>query len=291
MDKKSDITVRAASAPTMNVTAQPTYQAPAPVRRPPVRAPQQGTEEHEVIFRYRYNEQGELEQQILPATLHNLTHLEEEDQVTQSNRHHRTLTSIDDILRRRLEGPGVGVFCDFRIYWGDESLSPSSPDVFVVFNLKRPAAELEQSFNVAQEGTRPSLIFEVVSATYKGMRDKDYVHNIEHYAKAGVQELVFVEPMTKGSPGIRHLQALRLDGGAYKEISPDQNGRFTLQTVGMTVQLEKGELILCDAKTGERFLNSAEEEAGRKAEAEARKAVEAENERLRAMIERLQRSS
>ncbi len=39
---------------------------------------------------------------------------------------------------------------------------------------ERPPEEIEGSFKVAEEGVVPSLVFEVVSATYKDSRDKDY---------------------------------------------------------------------------------------------------------------------
>lgn len=296
MDKKSDISLRAASPPSMRVTSQPTSQTTP--RMPPPQAPASlpSPDDCELIFRYRSNEAGELEEQILPATLENLLNLEEEDKVTQSNPHFWTLNTIADILRRRLAGPGVGVFGDLRFYWDSPDsavLHPSSPDVSVVFDMKRPAEEIGGSFNVAEEGTRPSLIIEVVSASYKDMREKDYIHNISHYAKAGVQELVFVEPETEGSLRIRRLALHRLGrSGRYREIGPNKEGRFELRTVGLTIHVEEAALVLSDAQTGERLLTSAEEEASRRTaeealqtESKARQDAEAEIARLRALLE------
>jgi Uma2 family endonuclease len=300
MDKKSDIrgsTSLQAAAPGLNVSCpEPRYESPPASRSGPRSGPPplestlnellrwedsedtaQRAGSEEAIFRASSNAAGEFEMQILPQTFDNLTHPKEEDVVTQSNRHYRTLDLVDDILRRQLERKrdGVGVFSDLLVVWDDPSLNDSSPDVFVVFDLKRPPEELEGRFDVAREGTQPSLIFEIVSGTYRDNRRKDYEFNTKHYAKAGVRELVLVEPMSEGSPHIRRLLVLRLGpGGTYREIRPNAEGRFLLKTVGMTVHVEDATVVLCDAATGERFLTSAEEEEARQAEKAARQAAE-----------------
>lgn len=255
----------------------------------------------EAILRTTRNQDGELVTEFLPPTLFNLTHLKEGDQVTQSNRHLRTLAPVDDILRRKLEGtrPGAGVFSDLQITWRDRSMERSSPDVFVVFGLERPPEEFGNSFDVAREGVGPCLIFEIVSGTYKSTRDKDYEFNPVHYAKAGVRELVLVEPLTRGLPEIDILVAYRLgDAGTYEEIEPDTSGRILLETVGFHIHVEQATVVLEDARTGERFLTSQQEEEARKAaesraeqEVRARKAAEAEAARLRKELDRLHGSS
>jgi hypothetical protein len=265
MDKKSD-TRLIATAPALPQWVRDTDWENAP---------------REAIFRPSHNEDGTFEMRMLPPTLYNLTHPEEEDDVSQSNRHYRTLDLVDDILRRRLERlpkdgvDGVGVFSDLMVYWDTPELKKklsrkkSSPDIFVVFDMKRPPAEVGESFSVMAEGTRPSLIFEIVSATYKDGLKKDYEFNTRHYAKAGVRELALVEPMTEGSPFIRRLLVLRLGPtGEYQEVACI-DGRYSLSTVGMTVHVEDESVVLCDAKTGERFLNSAETDEARLAVEEA----------------------
>ncbi len=237
----------------------------------------------EPILRPTRGANGKVATRFLPPTLYNLTHLREGDQVTQGNRHFRTLDPVDDILRRKLERtrPGTGVFSDLQIIWSEPSMERSSPDVFVVFDLERPPEEFGNSFDVAEEGVVPCLIFEIVSGTYKDTRDKDYELNPAHYARAGVKELVLVEPVTQGSPEIDILVGYRLGaGGTYEEIEPDASDRILLETVGFRVHVEQASVVLEDAQTGERFLTSQEEE-------DARKAAEAEVSRLREELDRL----
>ncbi len=280
MDKKSDTPMLASgAAPGLSPSSRPAaYVAPsmAPVEpAAPGVAPRLPVEDHwdegrleEAIFRPTRTEDGELVIRILPPTLYNLTHPKEEDDVSQGNRHYRTLDPVDDILRRKLERkrPGVGVFSELMFYWPDPALEPSCPDVCVVEGLRRPAEEIGNSFDVAKEGVVPSLVFEIVSATYKSTRDKDYEFNPRHYAKAGVKELVLVEPVTQGSPEIRRVTALELDAaGSSKEIKPDVSGRILLKTVGFHVHVEKAAVVLEDARTHERFLTSWEEEEARRA--------------------------
>lgn len=252
----------------------------------------------EAILRPAYDENGKLTIKVLPPTLYNLTHPKEEDDVSQGNRHYRTLDPVDDILRRKLERtrPGVGVFSELMVYWEDPDLVNSCPDICVVFGLKRPPEEIEESFKVAKEGALPCLVFEIVSATYKSIRDKDYEFNLGHYAKAGVKELVLVEPVTKGSPKIKRLAAYHLNAGQYEKIQPDASERILLRTVGFKIHVQNSAVVIEDAKTGERFLTSWEEEEARKA-AEARvgqakaqaEQAEAQVEQAEAQVEQAER--
>jgi len=315
MDKKSDTRMLASGVtPGMSPSSRPAVPplvAPVPSVEgevAPVDAEWPEGPLQEAIFRPTRTEAGELVIDVLPPTLDNLTHPEEEDVVSQGNRHYRALDPVDDVLRRKLERtrPGVGVFSELMIYWADPRLEPSCPDICVVFGLKRPPEEIENSFSVAQEGVGPCLVFEIVSATYKSTRDKDYEFSPVHYAKAGVEELVLVEPVTQGSPQIRRITGLRLGAsGAYEQIGPDASGRILLETVGFHVHVEKAAVVLEDAETGERFLTSWEEEDARKAaesraekqaqarqEAESRaETAEAEAARLREELERLRGGS
>ncbi len=221
----------------------------------------------EAIFRPTLKANGELVVEVLPPTLYNLTHPKEEDDVSQGNRHYRTLDPLDDILRRKLEKtrPGVGVFSELMIYWRDPAMESSCPDICVVLGLGRPPEEIGNSFYVAKEGVGPCLVFEIVSSTYKSTREKDYDFNPVHYAKAGVKELVLVEPVTRGSPEIRRLVGLRLGAAdEYEEIEPDDSGRILLDTVGFQIHVEQAAVVVEDAETGERFLTSSEEEDARK---------------------------
>ncbi len=281
MEKKSDMRLLASgpapgfssSSPSSTHVTSP-WPPVRPPSVPPITPPPPPVEDdwdgdwQEAIFRPRHDAEGRLVVDVLPPTLNNLTHPKEEDDVSQGNRHYRTLDPVDDILRRKLERkrPGVGVFSELIFYWPNPKTEPSCPDVCVVEGLKRPAAEIENSFYVADEGVGPCLVFEIVSATYKSTRDKDYEFNPRHYALAGVRELVLVEPITKGSPRIRQILALELfPSGAHREILPDASGRILLSTVGICAHVEAAAVVLEDAVTGERFLTSWEEEEAREA--------------------------
>jgi hypothetical protein len=94
-----------------------------------------------------------------------------------------------------------------------------------------------------------------------------------------VQEYFLYDPL--GEYLRPPLQGYRLQEGEYQRILPEANGGLTSQTLVLELQVEEDRLRLVKPATGERLLTPAEAQA-------ARRAAEAELERLRAELARLQ---
>ena len=288
----------------------------------PARAPNDEPEPVEYVFRTVTGPDGEVREQMLPATLDVLLNLKFGDRVCESKVHYRTLSSLEDRLRRRLErAPDVGVFADLLILWRRPELRDIGPDVYVVKGLRDRDA-VGDSFDVAEQGAIPCLVFEVVSRP-KDSREKDEVHNLAVFEAAGVKEHVLVYPpgATSGVERFR-LRVRRLGRGrSYREVRADASGRFHLRTVGLYLSVEPDGhgLRLEDVATGERLRTAGEEQAraeqeraraeqeqvradqaesradqaeSRAGQAESRaEQAEAEARALRAELERLRRSN
>jgi hypothetical protein len=93
------------------------------------------------------------------------------------------------------------------------------------------------------------------------------------------------------------LQGFRFEQGERVPITPDETGGLQCRELGLVLRLEEGQLVMEDARTGERLLTEAEaawrqqqaERAAREA-AEARaRAAEEELRRLREQIARERR--
>jgi hypothetical protein len=126
---------------------------------------------------------------------------------------------------------------------------------------------------VAEEGTRPLLIVEVVSPS---TRENDRVKKVKHYARVGVQEYVYIDHWTRKGQEVWEIVGFRLDEGLYEPMVPDEDGALYCQTVGLRIGIENGKVWVEDAETGEDLLtNLAAHRALRAADA-ARKAAEAQ---------------
>ena len=127
--------------------------------------------------RRRLPDGGEVFEQV-PLTLEDLLHPEEGDQVPQSRHHQRICRYLVDALEARLASdPTAVVLEDVRIAWDVPDLKPHGPDIAVVFGVHDQRNW--STFDVAQEGVRPTLIIEVTSPE---TRVNDFVTKRDEYA-------------------------------------------------------------------------------------------------------------
>jgi Uma2 family endonuclease len=205
------------------------------------------------------------------------------DKMVQSDPHIKLVISLynrfDDRYRKQ---PTVGVFSDLKMLWGIPDLTEPAPDLAIVFGLNEKLKN-RSSFNVVEEGVRPSLVVEVMSAKYPG----DDTVKVRVYRRVGIQEYILINPHFE-KDGDFELFGYRLVNDRYRRIKPDAQGRLLSMTTGVWFALDetKHGLVLTDALTGERLLTEEEEQEVRlaaeaRAEAEAQRA-EAEAQRAEA---------
>ncbi len=230
--------------------------------------------------------------QEVPLTLEDLFDPQEGDLVTHSILHGDIITAVKEMIRQAFRSRGrtdVLVCDDVKMLWKDPALPRIGPDVAVIPGVEDPTRNRD-SFNEAKEGTGPVFVLEVIS---KSTGDFDYQDKPSIYQQAGVKECFLLDPLkTPWKLLGRRMQP----GGQYRKIRADLQGRVRSETLDLyfAIAPEGDRLVLVDVTTGEELRDLGEEVEARQAaenraeaEAEARRAVEAEKEELAAELERL----
>lgn len=139
---------------------------------------------------------GRTEQVRIPLTTEEARHPQEGYVMPERTEHDRLSDDLCDMLRAQFEQRAdVAVFRNLVFTWDHPEVKPYAPDVAVVANVRNPEADRPQ-FVVAEEGTRPILVFEIVS---RRSRADDRVDKVRDYARAGVQEYVYIDHLCVGS--------------------------------------------------------------------------------------------
>jgi hypothetical protein len=201
---------------------------------------------------------GKIDYVKIPLTSEEFLHPQEGYHLPNSTFHDAIASNAKDMLSRRYASDlTVGVFRDLLIEWDTPALPGQCPDVFVAFGIEN-REQNRTKFIVANEGSCPSLIIEVVSPRY---RKEDREIKVLEYAQAGVQEYVIIDRRTQRSQLIDEVLGYRLVGQYFQPISPDDDGRILSEIVGLWISLQDNRLILEDAQTGQRLQTSLELEA------------------------------
>lgn len=215
---------------------------------------------------------GSIDYIQIPLTSEEFLHPVEGYHLPNSTFHDDAAGDAKDMLTRRYANDAnIGVFRDLIIQWGIPNLKNHCPDTFVVFGIQNKEQNRTE-FVVSEEGVRPSLIIEVVSPRY---RKEDRQTKVKHYAEAGVQEYLIIDRRKQRQQAIEEVLGYRLVDGQYLPLTPDEDGRILFETVGLFIGLENGRVVMEDAQTGERLLNSLElEQHATQAEERATQAEE-----------------
>jgi Uma2 family endonuclease len=271
-------------------------------------------------FRYGWRWQrvrlpnGEVTEQQIPLTPEDLLNPQLGDEVPQSLPHFRLVTLLADLLTRHFEPwPDVLVTGDFKMFWGIPGLKEPAPDVVVIPGVRDKDAK-RASFDVVAEGTRPSLVIEVVSPPDPEIRRNDYERKVEIYQRVGIPDYLIYEPPTRENDRLTLIGYHLGPDGRYRRIKPEAQGLLLAPAVGLLFGVdEDGQTpVVVEPTAARRLLTSHQEEKARKAaerrvaeeakarkvaerraadEAEARKAAEDEVARLRAELEKLRNPS
>lgn len=250
------------------VRKHPTHEETKPAHR----APDEELSGIDIVQRWVEGPDGRMQLLELPLTPELFLDPQDEDKIIQDPVHHRTVDLLFDRIRRHLAAaPDVMVLSDAKHLLGPGLPGPG-PDVSVVRGIKE---RVFKSFDLEEQGVAPCLIVEVVSPSSPRIRKTDEVDKVALYEQVGIPEYILVGLRQVGRTSFRFgLRGLRLGPDQrYRPMKPDDQGRFLSETTGLlfAVAPQGDGIDLFDAQTGERLLNSDEEEAGRKrAEEEAR---------------------
>jgi Uma2 family endonuclease len=228
--------------------------------------------------------------------------------MAETDLHRQEMVRLIDTLDDHFAGDGSAYVSGNMLLYYEEGNPRASiaPDVFVVPGIARGPREI---YKLWEEGKPPALIIEVTSKT---TRREDQRKKRELYARLGVPEYVMYDPL--GDYLDPPLHGFRLRAGVYAPVPETATGGIE-SAIGVTMRLIDGRLLF-DQASGVRLLSPheravtqaarAETEARRAEaearradgeaqraeaesrradeEAEARRAAEAENARLRALL-------
>lgn len=237
----------------------------------------------------RLGANGHIEYDRVPLTAFDVLHPKVGDFQVHSTEHKAFCVYLDNVLSAQVaHDPHAVVMHDTGVRWDDPELLWHSPDVALIYGVR----EIKKwgMFDVAQEGTRPSLIIEITSPETRSI---DLIDKADQYERAGVAYYVIVDAyISKRHPTYELIgYELTLDG--YVAIAPNERGWLWLEPAHIWIGLNGNQLECYDSQgvLFERYVEVAEarKEAEMRAEqAEERAAKEslarlAVEERLRAL--------
>jgi Uma2 family endonuclease len=231
---------------------------------------------------HRVGPDGRKEYVQVPLTPEDVLHPQEGDHIMLGDAHSDDTSYLKNVLRTQLADDATArVFNDLSIYWDNVELGHHSPDIAVIFGIRR-ARRNWTSFYVAKEGVRPSLIIEISSPS---TRKIDFHDKRKDYYQAGVPYYVIAdEQIRRGQRSLR-IMGYRSGRRGYERLALNRQGRLWLEPAGLWLGQEDGRVVCWDA-AGKRLGNYTEVDRARAAAEQARDAAE---ERVRQLEEELHR--
>ncbi len=210
-------------------------------------------------FGWRYVQRtlpnGQIRTDLVPLTLEDALHPQEEDRYTVSDPHTRDLRYLTDVFEARLaDVPEAIVLSDCRIAWDETNLFAHGPDIAVIFGV--PERRRWSTFNVVEEGTRPALIVEVTSPS---TRVNDVEVKVREYARVGVPRYVIVDADEENGDRTISFVHYQLPAGSseYVEVPESANGRIWLPEVRVWLDSGSGQVV-CHDERGQPIIDYVE---------------------------------
>jgi Uma2 family endonuclease len=224
----------------------------------------------EVGYRYVYNPQTGLHDQIAPLTLRDILYPTEDDigvvVMPEGPYHSHWLNLLLTTVKTHLAAGDWLVLGDVLIHWGVRGVPPKAPDLAAIPGGRMPALS-EKSYRVNRDGPIPTFVLEITSATTRriDLREKPLL-----YAAVGIKELLIIDFWTRQRDRWEML-GYRLESSPYyRPITPDAEGGLSFNTVGLRfVTVGKERVDVYKTATRKRLLTPDELKARAKAKAKA----------------------
>jgi hypothetical protein len=247
--------------------------------------PARDTNPYTYGWRYvtRRGANGEVTLDEVPLTLEDVLHPLEGDVIPENSLHGIERDYIRRACQSRLRGvAGVLVLADCLIDWDHPIIRPISPDVSVIFDVADPGLP-RGMFYTAREGTRPSLVLEIVSSHTRA----NDITKIDLYYQLGIPEYVMIDRQREDGP--RSLIHRRWEPTGWVVTEGDENG-VLLQAANVRLRLRDNRAVCFDATTGEEILDYGELEEARDQLQEANTELQEERDELREERDELQKA-
>jgi Uma2 family endonuclease len=185
---------------------------------------------------------GYFDEELVPLRLIDLLHPEEGDQVLCSYDHQRRVRYLADVFfARTASRPDAVVLSDVRIAWDVPELNAHGPDLMVIFGVQ--TIRNWSTFDVAQEGVRPTLIVEVTSPE---TRRFDLYEKVEHYDLAGVPLYVIVDAVERRGQTLVRVIGYERVGPSYRPMVPNEQGWLWLAPLRTWIGVQEHEVYCFD---------------------------------------------
>ena len=208
--------------------------------------------------------------EMVPLTLLDVLHPQEEDHVVENSRHERHRRYFHDVFEKRLaRRPTLLSLSDCRIDWDRPDIRPHGPDLIVLERDEPWAWRSWGTLHVEEEHARPLLIIEFTSPH---TRDTDVVNKVEHYYRVGVPLYVIVDEAQDEEP--LSLRGYRYEPHGYAEMPLDERGRLYLESFGLYLVATAERVALFDAVTEKELGDYVAVSEALEAEIRARQAAE-----------------
>jgi len=194
--------------------------------------------------------------------------------------HRKWMNRICDLLSCRYRGQRVYVTSNVLVYYAQ-----GSPARFVVpdnFVVKDCDPRERRVYKIWEEGKAPDVAFEVTS---ESTQREDTAFKPQRFARIGIKELFLYDPTSDYL--LPPLQGFRLDEqGEYSPIAEDETGAIPSEELDLLLRLEDGRLVMYDRRTGQKLLTESElERAAKESERAAKESERAAKEAERAARE------
>lgn len=236
-------------------------------------------------YEISYKPNGEQIAVRIPLTPEEARHPKEGYVMPERTEHDTISDDLSDMLRVHLDNePETAVFRNLVFVWDLPEIGSYAPDIAVVPQVRNRDVNRGQ-FDVAAEGTRPSLAIEVVSPS---SRQDDRVRKVQDYERLGIGEYVYIDIRTRRGKPVGEIAGYRLQQNRYVPMVTDEDGALYLETVHCRIGLEEDRVWLEDSTTGENLLTNLQAQRALREEKVARQSAEARIAELEAQLQLLQ---
>ncbi|MEM7539210.1 MAG: Uma2 family endonuclease [Chloroflexota bacterium] len=197
---------------------------------------------------YERDEHGNQQWVRIPLTLEDYLHPQEGDLYMHNTDHNRIAGYVENALRthigdrrRRTEVTGSVSYGDVGIDWNIPDEAHMSPDVTIIHNVQNPRRK-RGVFNVAEEGTAPSLVVEVTSPS---TRHVDFGEKFEKYERREIPYYIIIDYIEHDDDSfLLQLFGYEMTASRYVEMTPNEDGWLWLPPVNAWIHVE-GEEVYC----------------------------------------------
>lgn len=208
----------------------------------PRRAAKPAPPPNDDLFRYgwRYvrrklDDGREIFEQV-PLTLEDVLHPEQEDVIPHTDQHENIRFYLRGGLQAHLSrDPRARVFSDLRCAWDVPQARPLGPDVAVVSRVRK--RRNWNTFDVAKEGVRPTLVIEITSPE---TRHLDLENKVAEYARVGIPLYVIIDIVPDRKANHIVLYGYQHTSAGYVQFLADARGWLWLALIGLWIGAMQG---------------------------------------------------